>query len=150
MLASILIEQGHSSLVFDGAFEVIDAHIATKGPLGDIVMLEQRGAREADTVGRGQHVHQVIGKHAILGPVRFVTHHDDVVVGIDGLCLVVVELLDQRENERGVALQLGFQILAAAGDEFVGLDLAQHAAVLKGVADLLVQLITVSKHDDGG
>ena len=150
--AAVLVVQGHGGLVLDCTLEVIDAHIAAEGSRCDVVVLQQRGAGETDAARRGQQVNQVIGKDAVLGPVGLVAHHDDVVVGVDGVGLGggVVELLNEREDERGVALELIDEVLGTLRHEFLGFGLAQQAAVLKGLADLLVQLVAVGEHDDGG
>ena len=79
---------------------------------------------------------------------RLVAHHDNVMVGIDRLGLWVVELLNEREDERRIAFQFLLQVLPAAGDELLGLHVAQQSAVLERVADLLVQLITVGQYQE--
>ena len=79
-----------------------------------------------------------------------VAHHDNIVVGIDRLCLRVVELLNEREDERRIAFQFRLQVLAAAGNELLCLNIAQQAAVLKGITDLLVQFIAVCQHQERG
>lgn len=72
-------------------------------------------------------------------------------IGIDRLAVRAVEFVDQREDEAGVAAELGFQIRTAGGDILRRLcPLAQQAAVFKGVADLLVQLIPVGEDHNGG
>ena len=68
----------------------------------------------------------------------------------DRLRVRVVELLDQGEDEAGVAPQHLDQPLSAGGHELLSFRLAQQAAGLKGAADLFVQLLPVSKHHDGG
>ena len=42
-----------------------------------------------------QDVHQVVCKDTILGTMGLITHHNDVVVWIDRLCIGIVELLNQ-------------------------------------------------------
>ena len=79
-----------------------------------------------------------------------VGQNQDVVVGIDGLGLRLIEFLDQGEDEAGVAPEFVDQIVAAGRHELPGLCLPQQAAVLKGIADLLVQLLPVGEHHDGG
>ena len=72
-------------------------------------------------------------------------------VWIDGLTVRAVEFVDQGEDEAGVAAQLRLEVGAACGYVLGGLGaLAQQAAVFKGVADLLIELVPVSEHHDGG
>ncbi len=149
-LTTIFIIERHCSLILNGALEVIDAHIATKGSLGDMVMAQQRSACEADAVRRWQQMHQVVSKDAILCPVSLIAHHYDVVVGIDGRCIPVIKLLDKREDKRPITSQFCFQVFTATGDKLLSLDLAQHTAVLESVADLLVQLVAIGEHQEGG
>ena len=101
-------------------------------------------------MGGWQQVHQVVGKYAVLRAVCLVAHHDDIVVGIDRLCLRVVELLNEREDERRIAFQLRFQVLATTCNKLLGLHIAQQAAVLKSITDLLVQFIAVCQHQERG
>ena len=93
---------------------------------------------------------QVVSKDAVLTAVRLIGHDQDVVIRADRLRVRVVKLLDQGENEAGVAPQHFDQPLSAGGHELFALRFAQQAAGLKGAADLLVQLLPVSKHHDGG
>ena len=53
-----------------------------------------------------------------------VTHHDDNMVGIDRFCLGVAELLDEGEDEGGIALQLGLQVFSAGGNKLLGFHVA--------------------------
>ena len=72
-------------------------------------------------------------------------------VGIDGVYVRAVEFVDQGEDKAGVAAQLCLEIRAACGYVLGGLGaLAQQAAVFKGVADLLVELVPVGEYHDGG
>ena len=71
-------------------------------------------------------------------------------VWIYGLSLRLIEFLDQGKDEAGVAPELVDQIVAAGRHELSGLGLPQQAAVLKGVTDLLVQLLPVGKHHNSG
>ena len=53
-----------------------------------------------------------------------ITHHNNVVVGVDGIRFGVVEFLDQREDKGGIAFQLRYQVFPATGDKFLGFYIA--------------------------
>ena len=50
----------------------------------------------------------------------FVGHDDNVVVRIDRFHVGFIELLDQRKDKAGVALELTDQVTSAGGDELAG------------------------------
>ena len=80
---------------------------------------------------------------------RFVAHHNDVVVRINRFRLGIVELLYQRENERRITFQFCHQVSAATGYELLGFYVAQHTAKCKSLTDLCVQFFAVCQHNDG-
>ena len=98
-LASVLIVKGHRGLIFYSPFEIIDTYIATKSTCRDVIVFQQRCTCKAYTMGCWQNVHQVISKDSVLGTMSFITHHNDIVIRIDGVSFWVVELLYQREDE---------------------------------------------------
>ena len=81
---------------------------------------------------------------------RLVGHQHNVVVGVERLRVGTVEFLYQRENKAGIPAQLCKQVLAVHGDMLSGAAPAQQAAVLKGVADLTVQLLAVGQDHNRG
>ena len=151
LVASVFVVERDGRPVVHGAFEVVNGDIAAEGAGGDVVVGEKRRAGEADAGGRGQHAHHIFGKDAVLCPVRLVRHEDNTMVGNNRHGVRVVEFVDQREDEAGVAAQLRFQICAAGGDVLGRLcPLAEQTAVFKGVADLLIQLLAVGEDHEGG
>ena len=134
--APVLVVQRYRSAVLHRPFEVIHRYVAAEGALCDVVIGEQRRSGKSDT-GRGRkQPHHVIRKDAILTAVCLVGHNDNVMVGVDRLCVCPVELLDQGKDKAWIAPQLFLQIPSAGGDELAGLGFAQKPAVFKGVADL--------------
>ena len=95
-------------------------------------------------------MHHVVGEDAVLTAVSLVRENKDIMVGVDGLRVRLIELLNQRENKTGVSPELADQIIAADGHKLSGFRLAQQAAVFKGLTDLLVQFLTVGEDHHGG
>ena len=106
LVATVFVVQRHRRAVVHGALEVVNGYVAAEGALGDIVVGKQRRTGKADAGGGRQQRHHVVGKNAVLAAVRLVRHDDNVVVGIDRRGVRLVELLDQREDEAGIAAQL--------------------------------------------
>ena len=108
-------------------------------------------AGETDPGGSGQQADHVVRIYPVLAAVGLVRHNEDIMVRVDWLQVRPVELLDQGEHKAGIAPQLVQQVRAVGGDKLPGLGGAQDAAVLKRIADLLVQLHPVCQnHNSGG
>ena len=86
LLAPVFIHQLHRGLVFLGAFEVVARHVAAKDTPGEVVVLEERRAGEANERGVGERQPHVAGKLSRLRAMRFVRHHDNVVALAVGFC----------------------------------------------------------------
>ena len=80
----------------------------------------------------------------------FVGHDDNVIVRRNRRQALLIEFLNQREDEAGIAFQLMDEILTALGYVLGCFHVAQHSAVFKGIADLCVQLLPVCEHHKGG
>ena len=150
LFAAVFVVERDGRAVFNGAFEVVDGHIAAEGAGRDVVVGQQRRSREADARRRRKHLHHVVRENAVLRPMGFVRHEDDVMVWANRFRIRIVELLDQREDEAWVAVQFPHQIRAAGGDVLACLGcLSEQAAVFKRVADLAVQFIAIRQNHDG-
>lgn len=88
-------------------------------------------------------MHHVVGEDAVLTAVGLVRENENIVVGVNRLCVRLIELLDQGEDKARVAPQLANQIIPAGGHKLPGFGLAQQATVFKSFADLFVQLLAV-------
>ena len=147
---TVFVVQRYCRTILHCPFEIIHRYVAAEGTLGDVVVGQQRRSGKSDTGRSRKQPHHIIRKDAVLTAVGLVRHDDDVVVGIDRLCVRSVEFLNQRKDETGIAPQLLLQICPAGRDKLAGLCLAQQAAVLKGVADLGIQLVAVGQNHNGG
>ena len=150
LIRAVLIVQRHRCAVLHRPLEVIHRQIPAKGALGDMVIRQQRRARKADAGRRGQQVHHVVCKNAVLAAVSFVRQDQHIVIRVDGRLLGQVELLNQGKHKAGVALQLFYKVCTAGCNKLRSLGLAQQTAVFKGIADLPVQFVTVGQHHNGG
>lgn len=149
LFTTVFVVQGNRCAVIYGSLEVVDRDIAAEGAFRDVVAGQQRRTGKAQSGSCGQQSAHVIGEGAVLATVSLIRHDDNVVVGINGWLVRLVELLDQGENEAGIPPELCHQIGAAGGDELGCLGGTQQAAILKGIADLLVQLVPVGQDHDG-
>ena len=150
LFTTVFVVQWYGCAVIHRPLEIVHRDVTTKGALCDRIIGEQRCAGKTNTGGSRQQRHHILRKNAILAPVCLVGHDNNIVIGNNGLSIPLVELLNQREDEAGIALQLADQVIAALRYVFGGLDTAQQTAILKGVADLLVQFVTVGQHHKGG
>ena len=107
LLAPVLVDQLDGGAVLLRALEVVARDVVAEDALGDLVLLEQRRAGEADEGRVGQGEAHVAGELARLRAVRLVRDHDDVVALAVGLLRVhiLVELVDQAEDVAVVLLQ---------------------------------------------
>ena len=115
-----------------------------------MVIRQKRRTGKADAGRRGQQVHHVVCKNAVLAAVGFVRQNQNVVIRVDGRLLGQIELLNQGKHKAGVAPQLFYKVCTAGCNELRSLGFAQQTAVFKGIADLPVQLVTVGQHHNGG
>ena len=99
LFTPVLIHQLDGGSVFFAALEVVARHIAAKNALGDLVVLEQRRAGEADESRVGQCQPHVARQLARLGAVRLIRHHNDVVAPAVGRVWrnLLIELVNQAE-----------------------------------------------------
>ena len=81
---------------------------------------------------------------------RLVRQDEHVVVRINGLRLRVVELLDERENKSRIAPEFRDEVRSAGRHELRRLRRTEQTAHLKRLADLVVQLLPIREHHDGG
>ena len=148
--AAVLVVQRHGGLVFHGALEVVHGNVAAEGAFGEVVVAQKRRAGEADARGRGEQAAHIVGKLAVLTAVRLVRHDYDVVIRQDGVGVGLVELVDERKDEAGVAPQFLDEVGPAGGDGLRGCDIAEYAAVLERAAYLGVEFFAVGEHHEGG
>ena len=92
LLAAVLVDQLHGRAVLFGALEVVARDVVAEDALGELVVLEQRRAGEADEGGVRQREAHVARQLAGLRAVRLVGDHDDVVALAVGLARVHVLL----------------------------------------------------------
>ena len=150
LFAAILIVQRNRCAVLYGALKVIDGNIAAESAFRDGIVGEQGRAGETDP-GRGrQQGHHIFRENTILAAVGFVGHDDNVIVRRNWRQALLIEFLNQREDEAGIAFQLMDEILTALGYVLGCFHVAQHSAVFKGIADLCVQLLPVGEHHESG
>ena len=69
-----------------------------------MVICQKRRTGKADAGRRGQQVHHVVCKNAVLATMGFIRQNQNVVIRVDGRLLGQVELLDQGKHKAGVAL----------------------------------------------
>ena len=117
LLAAVLVDQLDRRAVFLGALEVVARDVVAEDALGQLVLLEQRRAGEADEGRVRQRQPHVARELAGLRAVRLVGNHDDVVALAVGLLRVhvLVELVDQAEDVAVVLLQQLFEVRAGRG-----------------------------------
>ena len=85
LLAPVLVDELDGRAVFLGALEVVARDVVAEDALGELVVLEQRRAGEADEGGVRQRKPHVARELAGLRAVRLVGDHDDVVALAVGL-----------------------------------------------------------------
>ena len=151
-----LVVNRHRGAVLHGTLDVVDADVvAEHGPGVGILELDGR-AREADERGVGQCVAHVAGvavDEVVLAPVRLVgDHHDVAAVGQQRVpvpFLLGEELLDRGEDHAARCDgELRPQVRAARG---LRRRLAQEvAAPGEGAEELVVEIVAIGEHDDGG
>ena len=138
------IEQRHRGAVLHRLGEVILRHIVSEPLVGQALAAQQRSASKGDVVGIGQRRAHVLRQILILGPVRFIHQHDDIVPGGEHrvlFTLVIAELMDQGENEGFVGLQIVPQLLTVLRLAF--LFLPDHFRLYKILVDLVIQVFAV-------
>ena len=104
LVPAVLVIQRHRRAVLHRSLEVIHGNVAAKGARGQVVIRQKRRSRKADARGRGQQFHHIGGKDAVLAAMRLVGHNQNVVIGIDGLRVGLVEFLNQGKDKARVAL----------------------------------------------
>ena len=82
-----------------------------------MIICQKRRTGKADAGRRGQQVHHVVCKNAVLATVGFIRQNQNVVIRVDGRLLWQVELLDQGKHKAGVALQLFYKVCTAGCNE---------------------------------
>lgn len=85
-------------------------------------------------------------QNSVLAALGFVEHDDNAIVRRDRQQVLLVEFLNQREDKTVVAFQFHNQVFAALGHVHERFHVTQHSTVLKGIADLLIQLIPVGQN----
>ena len=150
LLAAILVDQLHGRAVLLGPLEVVARHVVAEDALGQLVLLEEWRAGEADESRirkRGAHVARQPASLRAMGLVR---DHDDVVALAIGLrrLHVLLELLDQTEDISGDSpfsrLLHDRSPVAARGVMVVG-----NAAADERLVDLAVQIVAVRHQQEG-
>ena len=117
LIRAVLIVQRHRCAVLHRPLEIIHRQIPAKGALGDMVIRQKRRTGKADAGCRGQQVHHVVCKNAVLTAMGFVRQNQNVVIRVDGRLLGQVELLDQGKHKAGVAPQLFYKVCTAGCNE---------------------------------
>ena len=148
LLATVLVDQLHRGTIFLAALEIVAGNVIAEDALGQLVVLEQRRAGEADEGRVGQRQAHVARKFAGLGAVRLVRDHDDVVAVAVGFTRlhILVELVNQAEQIAVILLQQLLQFPARTGAR--GLVVG-HAAADEGLVDLAVQIVPVGHQHKG-
>ena len=151
-----LVVDRHGRPVLDGASDVVDADVVPEhGARVGVLELYGR-AGEADERRQRQGVAHVAGvavDEVVLAPVRLVGYHDDVPavrqrrVGV--ALLLREELLNRGEHD---AARLDRELSAQVGPALrLHRRLAQQVlAAGEGAEELVVQVVPVREHDDGG
>ena len=151
-----LIVNRDGRLVLDGLLNVVNADVLAEHGAGVGVGLLDRGSRKSDERGVGQSVPHVAGKavdEVVLASVRLVgDHHDVAAVREHGMAVSLLlrqELLDGGKHHPARAdAQLLAQVRAVGG---LDRGLAQKVlAARKSPEELVVQVVAVGEHDDGG
>ncbi len=164
-----------SSFVFDGPLDVVHVNVVAEDLLSVFVGGFNGSAGEADEGGVGQGIAQVLGKavghagfcssgvlvgggddtgfEAVLGAVGFVGDEDDVAAIAQRFILAAPvvggEFLDGGEDDAtGGHLELGFEIGAVFG--LLGCLPQQVLAVGEGGEELVVEVVAISEHHQGG
>ena len=117
LIRTVLIIQRHRCAVLHRPLEVIHRQIPAKGALGDMVICQKWRTGKADAGCRGQQVHHVVCKNAVLTAVGFIRQNQNVVIRVDRRLLGQIELLDQGKHKAGVALQLFYKVCTAGCNE---------------------------------
>ena len=149
-VGTIFVIERNCRTIFYGSLEIVNRNVAAESSFGDVVIFQKRSARKADTRCRREQGTHVVCKNSILTAVRFVGHHQNIVIRINRGQIFLVELLNQREDETRVALEFCDKVVPARGNELGRFYLAEHSAIFKRIANLFVQFVTVRKNDDCG
>ena len=151
-----LVVDRHGRPVLDRAPDVVDADVVAEHGAGAGVRELDRRAGEADERGVGQRVAQVARvavEEVVLAAVRLVGDHDDVApLGEERMPVALVvrkELLDRGEHDPArFHPESGAQVGPAGG---LHRRLAQQVgAAREGAEELVVEVVAVGQHDDGG
>ena len=110
LLAPVLVDQLDGRAVLLGALEVVARDVVPEDAFRELVLLEERGAGEADERRVRQREAHVAREPPRLGAMRLVRDHDDVVALAVGLLRIdiLVELVDEAEDVAVVLLQQRF------------------------------------------
>ena len=149
-VGTIFVIERNCRTIFYGSLEIVNRNVTTESSLGDVVIFQKRSARKADTRSRREQGTHVVCKNSILAAVRFVGHHQNIVIRIDRWQILLVELLNQREDKTRVALEFCDKVVPARGNELRRFYLAEHSAIFKRIANLFVQFVTIRKDNDCG
>ena len=112
LVAPVFVNQLDGGAVLLRALEIVAGDVVAEDAPGDLVLLEQRGAGEADEGGVRQREAHVACQPSRLGAVGLVRDHDDIValaVGFVGVH-ILVELVDQAEDVTVVLLQDALEV----------------------------------------
>ncbi len=104
-------------MVIYGSLKVVDGDIVAKGASGYIVIFEDGGSCETDTMGGWEQTHHVLGIDAVLGAVRFVAHQYNIMVGGVRLGSGLIEFVNKGEDVRRIFFQAVDKVLTARRDE---------------------------------
>ena len=89
-----------------------------------MIIRQKRRTGKADAGRRGQQVHHVVCKNAVLATVGFIRQNQNVVIRVDGRLLGQIELLNQGKHKAGVAPQLFYKVCTAGCNELRSLGFA--------------------------
>ena len=117
LIRTVLIIQRHRCAVLHCPLEIIHRQIPAKGAFRDMIIRQKRRTGKADAGRRGQQVHHVVCKNAVLAAVGFIRQNQNVVIRVDGRLLGQIELLNQGKHKAGVALQLFYKVCTAGCNE---------------------------------
>ena len=144
------IEQRHRRSVLHRLGKVVFRHIIAEPLVGQPLAAQQRGACKGDVVGVGQPGAHILCQILVLSPMGFIHQHKDIVPrGENGifLPLVIAELVDQREYEGLVGLQIIPQLLPVLRLAF--LFGADHLGFHEILVNLIVQVLAVRDDEEG-